>query len=344
MTGNSLESNRIPPGQQLVAPGKWPVIGEREPANTTDPWTLNVTGAIAKPLSFSLAELSTLPQTSATLDIHCVTRWSKLDVTFSGVLLEEILNRAGVAQNGNFVSFVARSVRRHSTSLRIDHAIKQNTLIALNVDGAPLDSGHGGPIRNIVHGKYFYKSVKWLEQIEVLEHDRLGYWESDSGYHNEADPWTEQRYMVPSIDRRESIKLIETRDFSNRDLRSIDATERDLHGLIATGASLRDAKFIRANLTGANFCNANLSNAHFHNANLRGASFLNADVEGADFSGADLRETDFTGCSVIGASFFSVVDGQQVCATIDSTTTLPPEVARPLFPEQLKFVNQKLGR
>ena len=122
---------------------------------------------------------------------------------------------------------------------------------------------HGGPIRNIVPRKYFYKSVKWLEKIELLSEDRLGYWEADTGYHNLADPWKEQRYMASTIDRRTAAKLIESKDFSNRDLRSIDASNRNLDGLNASGASLRDASFEQCSLVGADFSNANLSNANF---------------------------------------------------------------------------------
>lgn len=340
---NSTES-RIPPGQQLVAAGKWPVIGEREPAQSETPWSLSVMGEVSNPIVLSLEELRSLPQTSFTIDIHCVTRWSRLDVSFTGVLLKEILARVAPNNNANFASFVARSTRQHSTSLSINEAVRLGTLIALDVDGEPIETGHGGPLRNIVEGKYFYKSVKWLEKLEILENDRLGFWEAESGYHNIADPWKEQRYMVPTIDRRRSIKLIETRDFSGQELRSIDASDRDLENLNAKRASLRDANFTRANLTNADFTNANLSNAHFHNANLRGACFVDADVEGADFSGADLRDVDFSGCSVIGASFYSQRDGQSVEAIIDETTVLCESVITPLFPAQLDFVRKKLGK
>ena len=334
--------SRIPPGQQLVAPGKWPVIGEREPAQSDAPWSFTVTGEVSNPTTFSLDELRSLPQTSITIDIHCVTRWSRLDVSFTGVLLKEILDRVAPTDKAKFASFIARSTRRHSTSLLIDEAVELGTLIALDVDGKPIETGHGGPLRNITEGKYFYKSVKWLEKLEILEKDKLGFWEAESGYHNVADPWKEQRYMVPTIDRRRSIKLIETRDFAGQDLRSIDASERDLENLNAKGASLRDANFTGTNLPNADFSNANLSNAHFHNANLRGAKFVDADVEGADFSGADLRDVDFSGCSAIGASFYSQRDGQTVEAIIDQSTVMSESVIAPLFPAQLEFVKSKL--
>lgn len=334
----------LPPGQQLVAAGKWPIIGERLPSQSAKPWSLVISGCVTEPVSFTLDQLRSMPQSKLTIDIHCVTRWSKLDVETSGVFLADLLATADLQPNAKFVSFSSRSNRQHATSLSLDTALALQTMIALNVEGEPLGIDHGGPIRNIVPGRYFYKSVKWLEQIELMPVDRLGYWEAESGYHNQADPWKEQRYMAPTIDKRTAIRLIESRDFSNQDLRSIDASQRNLENLNARGASLRDARFTGANLANAIFSDSNLSNAHFHNANLRGANFSNADVEGADFSGADLRETDFSGCSLIGASFFTEENKTHVGAIIDATTILPDSILAPLFPAQLKFVKQKLGQ
>ncbi|MDA7913329.1 molybdopterin-dependent oxidoreductase [bacterium] len=287
--------------------------------------------------------MRSLPQTKQTIDIHCVTRWSMLDMTFSGVLLKDLLTETGVKPNAKFVSFLARSKRNHATSLTLETAINLNTLIATEVNGEPIDITHGGPIRNIVETRYFYKSVKWLERIELLTADRLGFWEAESGYHNRADPWQEQRYMAPTIDRRTCLKLIETRDFSNRELRSIDASQRNLAGLNANRASLRDADFSGTDLSGADFSNANLSNAHFHNANLSNAVLVDADLEGADFSGADLRGANFTGTSLIGASFFTHKHGIAAGAKIDESTQLPPAAIAPLFPDQLHYVNNAIG-
>lgn len=335
--------DRIPPGQQLVAPGKWPVIGEREPASVTEPWTLSISGEVNRPTQWTLDQLTKLPQSTMTIDIHCVTRWSKLDVEFSGVRLADLIEQVEPTNSANYISFVARSARGHSTSLKLADALELETMIALQVDGRPLEVGHGGPIRNIVPGRYFYKSVKWLERIELLSQDRLGMWEAESGYHNQADPWLEQRYMAPSINKREAAKLMQSRDFSGRDLRSLDASDRELNQLNAHGALLRDARFDRAQLQDANFESANLSNAHFQQADLNGANFRNADVEGADFSGADLRGVDFTGASMIGASFFSPQNDPPLEAVIDRSTVLPDEVLAPLFPEQRSFVDRQRG-
>lgn len=306
------EPVKIPPGQQVIASNKWPVIGEREPAVGSDPqWRLSLEGQVRNPVSFSVDQLRAMKQTEMVIDIHCVTRWSKLDVPFSGVLLKDLLEKVDLTDDANFVSFVSRSDRKHSTSLPLDVAIDHDCLIALSAEGSPIESGHGGPIRNIVPRKYFYKSVKWLEKIEFLAEDRLGYWEADAGYHNLADPWKEQRYMAATIDRRTATKLIASKDFSNRDLRSIDASNRNLDGLNAVGASLRDASFEQCSLVGADFSEANLSNASLVGANLTGALFAKADVEGADFSGADLSNVDLRDCSLIGASFFDASSGRK---------------------------------
>lgn len=137
---DSPNSNRIPPGQQLVAPGKWPVIGEREPARSSAPWSLYVFGEVEQANEYSLDEIRKLPQASLTIDIHCVTRWSKLNVQFSGVLLKDLLNLVKPTLDARYISFLARSDRDHSTSLHVDSAIECGTIIALDVDGQPIES------------------------------------------------------------------------------------------------------------------------------------------------------------------------------------------------------------
>ena len=332
------ELTKIPPGQQVVGPNKWPVIGERESAISSEgSWTLSLDGRIDAPVTFSLEQLQQMPQTEMVIDIHCVTRWSKLDVPFKGVSLKSLLQQVAIEPDAKFVSFVSRSPRRHSTSLPIDVALQHDCLIALEAEGKPLEFGHGGPIRNIVPRKYFYKSVKWLERIELLSEDRLGYWEADAGYHNLADPWKEQRYMASTIDRRTAAKLIDSKDFSNRDLRSIDASDRNLDGLDASGAGLRDASFARCSLVGADFSNANLSNASFVGANLSQATFSETDVEGADFSGANLSSVDLRGCSLIGASFFRESSDGPVSAEV-GTAVFSISQLESLSPSQREFV------
>lgn len=333
-----LTTKEIPSGQQLVAKNKWPIIGEKRPAKIDRPWQLEIKGLVGNALCVSPEDLSSMNQTRMRIDIHCVTRWSRQAVEFEGVLLSELLAQANVNTDARFISFISRSERNHSTSLPVDVAIDLNTLIALRVDDKNLELEHGGPIRNIVPGRYFYKSVKWLEHIELLAEDRLGFWEAETGYHNNADPWKEERYMAPTIDRRTAIKLIESRDFSDRDLRSIDASKRDLAGLNAKKALLRDADFRNSNLSNADFSEANLSNAHLENSDLTGVKFVGTDLEGANLSGADIRGADFTGCSLIGSSFVETQsDGTLLRAKMNQSTIIPANLLEPLTALQKEF-------
>lgn len=338
----------LPPGQQLAAPGRWPQVGERTPRDDASPWTVSIAGLVANPLGFSLAELHALPQVERSIDLHCVTRWSKLGVRFTGVLLVDLIALAGPRDSARFVSFVARSSRAHSTSLVLADAIELGALVALSCDGAPLPPEHGGPVRVVVPGRYFYKSIKWLERIELLADDRLGYWEAETGYHNLADPWREERFIAAGISRHELQKLLASRDWSGREVLGVEARGLDLTGVVARGALLRNAHFEGARLASAVFDKANLSNAHFAGADLHGASFRDADAEGSDFSGADLRGADFRGASLLGVSFVdltvAVADNPKSSTRIDGTTQFDAASLAELAPPQAEFVQIALGR
>jgi hypothetical protein len=255
-----------------------------------------------------------------------------------------LLDRAGPLPTARYLSFVARSERNHSTSLALETALELGAWVALTWEGRPLDASHGGPIRVIVPGRYFYKSVKWLERIEVLAEDRLGYWEGEAGYHNEADPWKEQRYIVGQLDRRMVREILAKRDFVGRSLLGLEAAGINLEGLNARGALLRNADFRNAHLVAACFDGANLSNAHLEAADLLKATFgryegKGADVEGASFQRADLRGADFRGASLFGATFCSVTDGSVTDeARIDSTTLFDDVGLEQLTPRQRAFV------
>ena len=340
----------LPPNQQLVAPGKWPLVGEKTAGPGPDEWRVSVTGLVREPLAWTVEELAKWPQVTRIVDIHCVTRWSKLGTQFGGVSLARLLERCSPLPEAQFVSFVARSERGHSTSLRLEDALQLESLIALPHEGEDLKAQHGGPVRVVVPGRYFYKSLKWLARIELLAEDRLGYWEAETGYHNHADPWREERYLAPSLDRRTVQVLLETRDFSGRDLRSLDAAGRELDGLNAQNALLRDADFRNARLARANFRKANLSNAHLEGADLRGADFTGADVEGANFRGADLRGVDFTSASLFGCTFCpepmeeSSNEPSFGPALLDAATHMDDAAIEALTPTQQAFVRRCLGK
>jgi DMSO/TMAO reductase YedYZ molybdopterin-dependent catalytic subunit len=340
----------LPPNQQLAAPGKWPVVGEKKPRASTEPWVLTVTGLVAQPRSWSLAELLALPRVEHIVDVHCVTRWSKPGMRFGGVPLRTLLDACGPLPDARFLSFIARSERNHSTSLPMADALALGTLVALTHEGDPLPEIHGGPVRTVVPGRYFYKSVKWLERIEVLAEDRLGYWEAETGYHNRADPWREERYIASTLDRQELRNLLQARDFRGRDLLGIEANGLDLSGLNARGAALRNAHFQRANLERACFDGANLSNAHLQGANLRHASFRPfagqpGDLEGADFRGADLRGVDLSNASLFGATFCPEPGSNDPWgpALLDASIWIEEGSLAALTPVQEEFVRLHLG-
>lgn len=330
----------LPPGQQLAAADKWPIVGERRPRQDDAPWTVCVAGRVAEPCVWTLPLLASLPQVEAAVDIHCVTRWSKLGMRFRGVPLAALLDAARPAADARYVSFVARSDRSHSTSLPLAGALGLGVLIALEAQGQPLAVEHGGPVRTVTPGRYFYKSLKWLERIELLAEDRLGYWEAETGYHNQADPWLEQRYLAATLSRAETRDVLAARDFRGRDLRSLAAADAKLDGLQAAEALLRNADFRRASLVEADFTGANLSNAQLAGANLQRARFVGADCEGADFSAADLRGADFRGASLFGATFCEVVpQGDWAnAARFDAGTRLDAAAVEQLTPRQADCV------
>jgi DMSO/TMAO reductase YedYZ molybdopterin-dependent catalytic subunit len=341
---------QLPPRQQLAAPGKWPLVGERVPRVSTAPWTVSCTGLVTKKLLWTLDELNAQPLVERKIDIHCVTRWSMPQARFGGLPLSALLEQAGPLPIARFVNFIARSERNHSTSLPLQTALDLQAFVALTHEGRPIETAHGGPVRVIVPGRYFYKSIKWLECIELRAQDQLGYWEGEAGYHNEADPWKEQRYIASQLDAKTVRELLSSRNFAGRSLMGIEVGGLDLTGLDARGALLRNADFRGAKLVGARFDGANLSNAHLEGADLREASFGRhqgqpADLEGASFQGADLRGVDMRGASFFGATFGSTA-GESVSepARLDASTLIEPGSLEQLTPSQRDFVEQALGK
>lgn len=339
----NASTRALPPGQQLAAADKWPTVGERLPRKDNAPWTLALSGLVEWPVTLSLFELEQLPQVERTIDIHCVTRWSKLGVRCGGVLLAELLTRARPSAAAKFASFVARSERSHSTSLPLDAALAMESLVALRVEDRPLSIERGGPVRLIVPGRYFYKSLKWLERIELLAEDRLGYWESTAGYHNQADPWREQRYLA-GLSKSEARQILERRDLAGRELLGLHAAGLELPNLRATGAVLRNADFSQCRLRGARFERANLTNARLVGADLRDAKLTHADLEGVEFTSADLRGADLTGASLLAATFRSEPPGEGAAgARINRATRIDPAAVADLTPHQQAYVQARIS-
>jgi DMSO/TMAO reductase YedYZ molybdopterin-dependent catalytic subunit len=161
------------------------------PKYDLDAWDLTVFGEVENAVRLSWDELMALPQRDVTLDIHCVTRWSKLDTTWTGVAVKDVLARAGVKPTGTHV--MAYSDGGYTTNMPLDAVLDEDALLAHAYEGAPLEHDHGAPLRLIVPKRYFWKSAKFLRKLEVMSADRMGFWELN-GYHNDADPWREERH------------------------------------------------------------------------------------------------------------------------------------------------------
>jgi DMSO/TMAO reductase YedYZ molybdopterin-dependent catalytic subunit len=184
---------RLPPGQYITE--KFPVLhygNVPQYENLEESWDLNVWGSIEAPVRFSFAEFRALPTVSVTLDIHCVTRWSKLDTTWEGVRFRDFLQHLPpLDPAAAFV--IAHAEGGFTANLPLELMLEDETLLAYKYAGQELEPEHGYPLRLLVPKKYFWKSAKWLRGLEFLPHDRLGFWEG-YGYHNNADPWKEERY------------------------------------------------------------------------------------------------------------------------------------------------------
>jgi DMSO/TMAO reductase YedYZ molybdopterin-dependent catalytic subunit len=181
---------RLPPGQYLTQ--KWPVLHAGDvPDTDLETWTFRVFGEVEEEVTLDWEQFNALPRTSNVQDIHCVTRWSRFDAEFEGVHWRELAALARPRPAARFV--IAQAEQGFSSNVPLSFLERDHALLATHADGAPLPAEHGGPLRLVVPGKYFWKSAKWLRGIELSATDRLGFWER-YGYHNDADPWREERY------------------------------------------------------------------------------------------------------------------------------------------------------
>jgi DMSO/TMAO reductase YedYZ molybdopterin-dependent catalytic subunit len=185
-----LDPARLPPGQYLTE--KWPVLHAGDVPNVDlATWRLAVTGEVEEPLSLTYEQLTELPAREVTTDIHCVTRWSRFDARFKGVHWSELAKLCRPKPSARFA--IAHAEQGFSANAPLGAIEDENALIVYEADGEPLTPEHGWPVRLFVPSKYFWKSAKWLTGIELSAADKPGFWER-YGYHNDADPWREERY------------------------------------------------------------------------------------------------------------------------------------------------------
>ena len=182
--------DRLPPGQRRTE--RFPVLSKSgTPRRDPETWAFTVTGAVEDELSFSWAEFTDLPSETQKQDFHCVTGWSRFDNEFAGVTFPTLAERAGVRDDATHVMFSA--LDGYTTDLPLDDCMREEVLFTYDLDGQPLPSEHGGPLRVVTPHKYAYKGAKWVNGVEFLTESERGYWEK-RGYSDTANPWNEERY------------------------------------------------------------------------------------------------------------------------------------------------------
>jgi DMSO/TMAO reductase YedYZ molybdopterin-dependent catalytic subunit len=185
------KEGRLPPGQSLTQ--KFPVLTYGPNPNfNPSTWDLRVFGEVEKEMKWSWDEFLKIPTVNITTDIHCVTRWSKFDTKWEGVLFRDFIKLFGVKPATKFV--IAHCDYGYTTNTPYEIMLDDNVLLAYKYDGQPLEPDHGGPMRTLVPRLYFWKSAKFVRALEFSAVDKPGFWEN-AGYHNEADPWKEERFQ-----------------------------------------------------------------------------------------------------------------------------------------------------
>ena len=197
----SKKEGRLPPGQSLTV--KFPVL-HYGPVPRFNPatWEFRIWGEVEEERAWSWAEFNQLPRTTLTMDIHCVTRWSKLDTTWEGVSVRGLIEQGIIKLKSGSRYVLQHAEYGFTVNLPLEVVMADNFLLATHFNGEPLAPDHGAPLRGVVGyipGRedlmtpYFWKGAKWLRGLEFMLHDQPGFWEQ-AGYHNEADIWKEERF------------------------------------------------------------------------------------------------------------------------------------------------------
>jgi DMSO/TMAO reductase YedYZ molybdopterin-dependent catalytic subunit len=187
---DETRKSRLPPGQKEVK--NWPVLDLGvQPDVRPDNWRLQVVGLVENPIVWTLKDFMAQPQVDFVSDIHCVTQWSRFDNHWRGVSARHLLELAKPKPEARHVLF--RCYDGYTTNVKREVFEEPNVLLAHSWEGKPIPREHGGPVRVVIPDWYFWKSPKWVTRIEFAASDQPGFWEV-RGYHNEGDPWTEERY------------------------------------------------------------------------------------------------------------------------------------------------------
>jgi DMSO/TMAO reductase YedYZ molybdopterin-dependent catalytic subunit len=192
LTGTTADParDRLPPGQRLVT--DWPVLDlGAEPNVTAEKFRLDVDGVVENRLSLTLDDFMALPQTESVSDMHCVTQWSRYDNHWKGVAARDLLRIVQPRPEARHVIFTAFD--GYTTNIRLDQFDQPDVFLVHQWEGKPISRAHGGPVRMLVPRLYLWKSAKWIRRIHFTMSDHPGFWE-ERGYHNNGDPWLEERY------------------------------------------------------------------------------------------------------------------------------------------------------
>ena len=185
-----LDPARLPPGQYLTE--RFPVLHVGDvPSYAPGEWNLAIGGLVEQPFTIGYDELVAMPSVTFTVDIHCVTKWSKFDMSWTGVRVRDLLDRAGVRPGASHV--MEHAEFGYTTNLPLADITTDEAIIAYAYEGEPIEPIHGGPVRVVVPHLYFWKSAKWVRGLEVRDSDAPGFWERN-GYHMYGDPFREQRH------------------------------------------------------------------------------------------------------------------------------------------------------
>ena len=189
-------ADRLPPGQVLTE--RFPVLHEGEvPVYDMDEWTLKIYGRVGQEVTLSYNDILELPQTTVQRDIHCVTRWSRFDNSFTGVKFQDLMKALGVTPNSQYV--MLHGDYGYTTNVALSDLDREDVLLAHSLDGEPLTAKHGYPLRFVVPHLYFWKSVKWVRGIEFVDENHPGFWEQN-GFHLNGDPFKEERFSGEDLE------------------------------------------------------------------------------------------------------------------------------------------------